>query len=146
MVITGASSGLGLATAKALAETGKWNVIMACRDFLKAEKAAKSAGMNKENYTVIHLDLASLDSVRQFVKNFRQSGMKLDVLVCNAAVYYPTAKEPEYTADGFEMSVGVNHLGHFLLARELLEDLKGSDYPSKRLIIVGSITGTTNLN
>lgn len=146
VVITGASSGLGLATAKALAETGKWNVIMACRDFLKAEKAAKSAGMNKENYTVIHLDLASLDSVRQFVKNFRQSGMKLDVLVCNAAVYYPTAKEPEYTADGFEMSVGVNHLGHFLLARELLEDLKGSDYPSKRLIIIGSITGTSNLN
>lgn len=146
VVITGASSGLGLATAKALAETGKWNVIMACRDFLKAEKAAKSAGMNKENYTVIHLDLASLDSVRQFIKNFRQTGMKLDVLVCNAAVYYPTAKEPEYTADGFEMSVGVNHLGHFLLARELLEDLKGSDYPSKRLIIVGSITGTTNLN
>ncbi|XP_078161667.1 protochlorophyllide reductase-like [Carex rostrata] len=144
VVITGASSGLGLATAKALAETGKWNVIMACRDFLKAEKAAKSAGMNKENYTVIHLDLASLDSVKQFVKNFRQSGMKLDVLVCNAAVYYPTAKEAEYTADGFEMSVGVNHLGHFLLARELLEDLKGSDYPSKRLIIVGSITGNTN--
>lgn len=146
MVITGASSGLGLATAKALAETGKWNVIMACRDFLKAEKAAKSAGMSKENYSVIHLDLASLDSVRQFVQNFRQTGMKLDVLVCNAAVYFPTAKEPSYTADGFEMSVGVNHLGHFLLARELLDDLKGSDYPSKRLIIVGSITGKTKLD
>jgi NAD(P)-dependent dehydrogenase (short-subunit alcohol dehydrogenase family) len=41
------------------------------------------------------------------------------------------------------MSVGVNHLGHFLLARVLLEDLKTSDYPSKRLIIVGSITGTS---
>jgi protochlorophyllide reductase len=145
VVITGASSGLGLATAKALSETGKWHVIMACRDFLKAETAAKSAGINKENYTVIHLDLASLDSVRQFVRNFRQSGMKLDVLVCNAAVYLPTAKEPTYTADGFEMSVGVNHLGHFLLAKELLEDLKESDYPSKRLIIVGSITGKTKL-
>jgi protochlorophyllide reductase len=145
VVITGASSGLGLATAKALSETGKWHVIMACRDFLKAETTAKSAGMNKENYSVIHLDLASLESVRQFVRNFRQSGMKLDVLVCNAAVYLPTAKEPTYTADGFEMSVGVNHLGHFLLARELLEDLKESDYPSKRLIIVGSITGKTKL-
>lgn len=144
VVVTGASSGLGLATAKALAETGKWNVIMACRDFLKAEKAAKSAGMDKENYSIMHLDLASLDSVRQFVDNLKRSGAPLDVLVCNAAVYQPTAGEPSYTADGFEMSVGVNHLGHFLLARLLLDDLKQSDYPSRRLIIVGSITGNTN--
>ncbi|CAA7399091.1 unnamed protein product [Spirodela intermedia] len=144
VIITGASSGLGLATAKALAETGKWHVIMACRDFLKAERAAKSVGMNKENYSVIHLDLASLDSVRQFTDNFRRSGRPLDALVCNAAVYLPTAKEPTFTADGFELSVGTNHLGHFLLARLLLDDLKKSDYPSRRLIIVGSITGNTN--
>ncbi|KAJ1402731.1 Short-chain dehydrogenase/reductase SDR [Sesbania bispinosa] len=144
VVITGASSGLGLATAKALAETGKWHVIMACRDFLKAARAAKSAGMAKENYTIMHLDLASLDSVRQFVDTFRRSGMPLDVLVCNAAVYLPTAKEPRFTAEGFELSVGTNHLGHFLLARLLVEDLNKSDYPSKRMIIVGSITGNTN--
>ncbi|XAR68365.1 Protochlorophyllide reductase [Bertholletia excelsa] len=143
-VITGASSGLGLATAKALAETGQWHIIMACRDFLKAERAAKSAGILKENYTVMHLDLASLDSVRQFVDNFRRSERPLDVLVCNAAVYLPTAKEPTFTAEGFELSVGINHLGHFLLARLMLDDLKQSDYPSKRLIIVGSITGNTN--
>lgn len=142
VIITGASSGLGLAAAKALAETGKWHVIMACRDFLKAERAAKAAGMPKENYTIMHLDLASLDSVRQFVDNFRRSGRPLDVLVNNAAVYFPTAKEPTFTADGFELSVGTNHLGHFLLSNLLLEDLKQSDYPSKRLIIVGSITGT----
>ncbi|KAK7272517.1 hypothetical protein RJT34_29160 [Clitoria ternatea] len=144
VVITGASSGLGLATAKALAETGKWHVIMACRDYLKAARAAKSAGIAKENYTIMHLDLASLDSVRQFVDNFRRSGMPLDVLVCNAAVYLPTAKEATFTAEGFELSVGTNHLGHFLLSRLLLEDLSNSDYPSKRLIIVGSITGNTN--
>ncbi|KAK2651072.1 hypothetical protein Ddye_018561 [Dipteronia dyeriana] len=144
VIVTGASSGLGLATAKALAETGKWHVIMACRNFLKAEKAAKSVGIPKENYTVMHLDLASFDSVRQFVDNFKLSGRPLDVLVCNAAVYLPTAKEPTFTADGFELSVGTNHLGHFLLSRLLLEDLKQSDYPSKRLIIVGSITGNTN--
>ncbi|KAL5571446.1 hypothetical protein UlMin_021043 [Ulmus minor] len=144
VIVTGASSGLGLATAKALAETGKWHVIMACRDFLKAERAAKSAGITKENYTIMHLDLASLDSVRQFVDNFRQSGRPLDVLVCNAAVYQPTAKEPSFSAEGFEISVGTNHLGHFLLSRLLLEDLNKSDYPSKRLIIVGSITGNTN--
>ncbi|CAM8995316.1 unnamed protein product [Rhodiola kirilowii] len=144
VIVTGASSGLGLAAAKSLAETGKWHVIMACRDFLKTERAAKSAGMAKENYTIMHLDLASLDSVRQFVDNFRQSGRALDVLVCNAAVYFPTAKEPNFTAQGFELSVGTNHLGHFLLSRLLLDDLKQSDYPSKRLIIVGSITGNTN--
>ncbi|KAJ9170977.1 hypothetical protein P3X46_019033 [Hevea brasiliensis] len=117
---------------------------MACRNFLKAERAAKSAGIAKENYTVMHLDLASFDSVRQFADNFRRSGMPLDVLVCNAAVYLPTAKEPSFTAEGFELSVGTNHLGHFLLARLLLDDLKKSDYSSKRLIIVGSITGNTN--
>lgn len=144
VVITGASSGLGLATAKALAETGKWHVIMACRDYLKTERAAKSAGIAKENYTIMHLDLSSLDSVKQFVDNFRRSGRPLDALVCNAAVYQPTAKEPSFTADGFELSVGTNHLGHFLLSRLLLDDLKQSDYPSKRLIIVGSITGNTN--
>ncbi|XP_010474993.1 PREDICTED: protochlorophyllide reductase C, chloroplastic [Camelina sativa] len=143
-VITGASSGLGLATAKALADTGKWHVIMACRNFLKAEKAAKSVGMSKEDYTVMHLDLASLESVKQFVDNFRRTEQQLDVLVCNAAVYQPTAKEPSFTAEGFELSVGTNHLGHFLLSRLLLEDLKKSDYPSKRMIIVGSITGNTN--
>ncbi|KAI9186593.1 hypothetical protein LWI28_018888 [Acer negundo] len=144
VVITGASSGLGLATAKAVAETGKWHVIMACRDFLKAERAAKSAGITKENATIMHLDLSSLDSVRQFVDTFKRSGRPLDVLVCNAAVYQPTAKEPSYTAEGFELSVGTNHLGHFLLSRLLLDDLNQSDYPSKRLIIVGSITCNTN--
>ncbi|KAG6385462.1 hypothetical protein SASPL_154297 [Salvia splendens] len=144
VIMTGASSGLGLATAKALAEGGKWHVIMACRDFLKAEKAAKSVGMAKENYTIMHLDLASLDSVRQFVNNFKQTGQPLDVLVCNAAVYQPTTREPSFTAEGFELSVGTNHLGHFLLSRLLFDDLVKSDYPSRRLIIVGSITGNTN--
>lgn len=145
VIITGASSGLGLASAKSLAESGKWHVIMACRDFLKAEKAAKSAGMAKENYTIMHLDLSSLESVRQFVDNFKRSGQPLDVLVCNAAIYQPTAREPSFTADGFELSVGTNHLGHFLLSRLLLDDMQKSDYPSKRLIIVGSITGIAPL-
>lgn len=142
VIITGASSGLGLATAKALADTGNWHIVMACRNFLKAERAAKSVGIDKENYTVMHLDLTSFDSIRQFVDTFQRSDRLLDALVCNAAVYLPTAKEPSYTAEGFELSVGTNHLGHFLLSRLLLDDLTKSDYPSKRLIIVGSITGT----
>ncbi|XP_024374027.1 protochlorophyllide reductase [Physcomitrium patens] len=145
VIITGASSGLGLATAKVLADSGEWHVIMACRDFLKAERAAKSVGMPKENYTVMHCDLSSLNSVKQFVDNFRRSGRPLDVLVCNAAVYLPTAKEPRYTADGFELSVGTNHLGHFLLANLLMEDIQHKENNnSRRVIIVGSITGNTN--
>ncbi|GAB4817461.1 hypothetical protein N2152v2_004507 [Parachlorella kessleri] len=146
-IITGASSGLGLNAANSLSRQG-WHVIMACRDFSKAESAARRLGMPKDSYTVMHLDLAALDSVRQFVNNFKSSGRRLDALVANAAVYLPTAKEPRYTADGFEVSVGTNHLGHFLLCNLLLEDLK--DAPKNnpagqpRMIIVGSITGNTN--
>jgi len=54
----------------------------------------------------MHLDLAALDSVRAFVGAFRSSGRRLDALVCNAAVYLPTAKQPRFTADGFELSTG----------------------------------------
>ncbi|GAQ83896.1 NADPH:protochlorophyllide oxidoreductase [Klebsormidium nitens] len=144
VIITGASSGLGLATAKKLAKSGEWHVILACRDFLKAEKAAKAAGLPKDSYTTLHVDLSSLESVRQFVKHFRATERKLDVLVANAAVYKPTAKEPVFTAEGFELSVGTNHLGHFLLVNLLLEDLEKNREAKPRVIIVGSITGNTN--
>jgi NAD(P)-dependent dehydrogenase (short-subunit alcohol dehydrogenase family) len=116
-IITGASSGLGLNAAAALAKSGDWHVVMACRDFSKAVAAAKRLGFPSGSYTVMHLDLASLDSVRQFVDAFRASGRRIDALVCNAAVYLPTAKEPRYTADGFELSVGTNHLGELRRAR-----------------------------
>lgn len=100
--------------------------------------------MSSDNYTIMNLDLASLESVRQFVDNFRESGRRLDTLVCNAAVYLPTAKEPTFTADGFELSMGTNHLGHFLLANLLIEDLRGSPSGKPRMVIVGSITGNDN--
>jgi protochlorophyllide reductase len=141
-VITGASSGLGLNAAKALVDTGDWHVVMACRDFLKAAKQAKAMGFPAGSYSIIHLDLSALESVNQFVANFRATGMPLDSLICNAAVYCPTSKVPSYTADGFELSVGTNHLGHFLLANLLMKDLQKSDL--KRMIIVGSVTGNTN--
>jgi NAD(P)-dependent dehydrogenase (short-subunit alcohol dehydrogenase family) len=64
------------------------------RDYSKAEKAAKAMGFPPGSYSVMHLDLASLNSVRSFVDAFRASGRRLDALVCNAAVYLPTAKEP----------------------------------------------------
>ncbi len=72
----------------------------------------------------MHLDLASFNSVKDFVKNFRETGMPLDALVCNAAVYLPNDKVPQYTADGFELTLQTNHLSHFLLARMMMEDLE----------------------
>lgn len=140
VIITGASSGVGLQAARALAQTGQWHVVMACRDLPKAEKAAQAVGMSPDRYTILHLDLASLESVRQFVKTFRETGRSLDALVCNAAVYLPLLKEPMRSADGYELSVATNHLGHFLLCNLMLEDLKHSGSKNPRLIILGTVT------
>ena len=139
VIITGASSGVGLHAAKALAQMG-WDVVMACRDLAKSQAAATALEMPKENYTIMLLDLADLASVRQFVQNFRASGKSLNALVCNAAVYLPLLKEPLRSADGYELSVATNHLGHFLLCNLLLEDLKNSPAPAPRLIILGTVT------
>ncbi|ERT05457.1 light-dependent protochlorophyllide reductase [Lyngbya aestuarii BL J] len=139
VVITGASSGVGLQAAKALAKKG-WYVVMACRNLEKTEKAAQAVGIPAGTYTIIPLDLASLESVHQFVKTFRESGKSLDALVCNAAVYLPLEKEPQRSADGYELSVATNHLGHFLLCNLMLEDLKHSATSEPRLIILGTVT------
>ncbi|MBN3868995.1 protochlorophyllide reductase [Nostoc sp. JL33] len=138
VVITGTSSGVGLYAAKALAEKG-WYVVLACRDLAKAQKAAQAVEIPYNSYTSMHIDLGSLESVRQFVKNFRASGKSLDALVCNAAIYMPLLKEPLRSPEGFELSVATNHLGHFLLCNLLLEDLKKSS-SEPRLVILGTVT------
>ena len=138
-VITGASSGVGLHAAKALVNRG-WHIIMACRNLPKTEQAAQSLLMPAGSYTIMQIDLASLDSVREFVRTFRESGRSLDALVCNAAVYLPLEKEPQRSNDGYELSVATNHLGHFLLCNLMLEDLKHSQYSQPRLIILGTVT------
>ncbi|MBF2078010.1 MAG: protochlorophyllide reductase [Synechococcales cyanobacterium T60_A2020_003] len=139
VVITGASSGVGLNAAKALADRG-WYVIMACRNLEKAQNAARSIGMPEDSYMILPLDLASLASVRQFVDKFRATGRSLESLVCNAAVYLPLEKEPLRSEDGYELSVATNHLGHFLLCNLMLEDLKKSPAADKRLVILGTVT------
>ncbi len=141
VVITGASSGVGLHGAKALAKTGQWHVVMACRELLKAKKVAQEVGMAEDSYTVMHLDLASLESVRGFVKTFRESDSRsLEALVCNAAVYLPLLKEPMRSVDGYELSVATNHLGHFLLCNLMLENLRKSPIADKRMVILGTVT------
>lgn len=144
VVITGASSGLGLYCAKTLISTGKYFVVMACRDIKKAKKVAKKNGFDEGSFTVMKLELGSLQSVRDFVKNLKafKSARPLNHLVCNAAVYKPKDPKPAWTDDGFEMSMGVNHLGHFLLVNLLLDDMKKAK--NARICIVGSITGNTN--
>lgn len=146
VVITGASSGVGLQAARALAQRG-WHVVMACRDLSKAETAAQSLGMKADTYTIMKIDLASLESVRQFVKDFRATGKSLDALVCNAAIYMPLLKQPLRSPEGYELSVATNHLGHFLLCNLLLEDLQKSAYVASspkpaepRLVILGTVT------
>lgn len=139
VVVTGASSGVGLYGAKALAQRG-WYVVMACRNLDKAQKAAESVGMQPGSYTLIHIDLGSLESVREFVRVFRARGLSLDALVCNAAIYMPLIKEPLRSPEGYELTVTTNHLGHFLLCNLMLEDLKKSSYRDRRLVILGTVT------
>ena len=139
-IITGASSGVGLYGAKALAEKGNWHVIMACRNIEKAKQAAKELNIPEDSYTVLKIDLADFASVKKFVSDFRATGRNLDALVCNAAVYLPLLKEPLRNPDGYEISVATNHLGHFLLCNLMLEDLKQSSSSQPRLVILGTVT------
>ncbi|EAZ90885.1 protochlorophyllide reductase [Crocosphaera chwakensis] len=143
VIITGASSGVGLYAAKALADRG-WYVVMACRNQPKAHQAAQSVGIPLDSYTVMSIDLGSLDSVRQFVKDFRATGKSLDALVCNAAIYMPLLKEPLRSPEGYELSMTTNHLGHFLLCNLMLQDLKRSPAPEKRVVILGTVTHNPN--
>jgi protochlorophyllide reductase len=142
VIITGASSGVGLYGAKALADRG-WYVVMACRDLAKAESAAKSLGMAPDSYKLMKIDLGDLDSVRQFATTYRSMNLPLTALVCNAAVYLPQLKEPMYSPQGYEISVATNHLGHFLLANLMMENLKQSTAPDRRLVILGTVTANS---
>ena len=148
-IVTGASSGLGLYTTKALVDRGDYHVVMAVRNVAKAEEAARDLGFPADAYTIMELELGDLKSVRAFVKKFRGTAKRsktFQALICNAAVYFPNAIEPTFTKDGFEESVGVTHLGHFLLANLLLTDLVKADDMGidKRLCVVGSVTANTN--
>lgn len=108
-VVTGANSGLGAVAAEALAGAGA-HVVMACRNVAKGEEVAARIGERAE---VRPLDLASLASVREFAEGIGHA----DVLVNNAGVM---AVPRSRTADGFEMQLGTNHLGHFALTGLLL--------------------------
>jgi protochlorophyllide reductase len=142
VLITGASSGVGLFATKALADRG-WHVVMACRDPLKARRAQKALAITDASVTHLQVDLGDLQSVRQLVDGFHATGLPLDALVINAAVYLPRLKEPMRSPQGYELSMATNHLGHFLLIQLLLPDLERSTHPSRRLVVLGTVTANS---
>ena len=134
VLITGANSGLGFQATRVLAGKGA-HVMMAVRDTVKGEKAASDVrgAVPRADLEVMALDLASLASVRQFAGVFAQSHGRLDMLINNAGVM---AIPHRTTADGFEMQIGTNHLGHFALTGLLLPLILTT--PTARIATVSS--------
>jgi NAD(P)-dependent dehydrogenase (short-subunit alcohol dehydrogenase family) len=124
-VVTGANSGLGLVTARELARAGA-RVLMACRNQEKGREAVRAVKVRAPGAEaeLEVLDLASLDSVRGFAERVRARHPALDLLVNNAGVMATPRRE---TADGFELQLGTNHLGHFALTGLLLDRLEGRE-------------------
>jgi len=118
-VVTGANSGIGFETARALALRGA-RVVLACRNLDKAHTAQARILAERPNAItqVLQLDLADLDSVASFADAFTSSYDRLDVLINNAGVM--ALPERRTTKQGFEMQLGVNVLGHFALTGRLL--------------------------
>jgi len=134
-IVTGANSGIGFETTQQLVKQGA-HVVMACRRVEAGKEVAKAFAELKGSHEVIKCDLADLQSVRDFVNNFNSKHSKLDGLACNAGMVNMTGK-PSYTKDGFETTIGVSYLGHFLLTELLLDKLKSST-PS-RFVILSSV-------
>jgi light-dependent protochlorophyllide reductase len=137
VVITGASTGLGLECARAiLADDASWHVVLAVRDAGRGADAVARIGA-PDRCTVLEMDLASLASVRRFADALGGAGLPpLQALVCNAGLQ---TRSDDVTADGVEMTFGVNHLGHFALVQALLDDLVAP----ARIVVVSSGTHDT---
>lgn len=142
VIVTGASSGVGLYATEALVDRG-WQVIMACRDLAKAKAAADGLGIAPDHIVLEHIDLGSQASVRDFAARFAASELPLHALVCNAAVYLPLLKDPARSPEGYEISVATNHFGHFLLSHLLLPRLEPLNGAAPRLITLGTVTANS---
>lgn len=132
--ITGANSGLGQETARAMAAKGA-HVVLAGRDQAKLDEAVAAilATVPKAQLDTITVDLASLESIRAATSRARQRFAKIDLLINNAGVM---ATPFEHTADGFERQFGTNHLGHFALTAELMPLIEAGD--AKRIVNLSS--------
>ncbi|MGF7046745.1 NAD(P)-dependent dehydrogenase (short-subunit alcohol dehydrogenase family) [Paenibacillus sp. DS2015] len=124
VVVTGANSGMGLATTVELARRGA-HVIMVCRSAERGERAKEEAirRSGSKQIELMLCDLGDLESIRQFVVEFEAKYSVLDVIINNAGV---VSLKRQLTVDGFEMHLGTNHLGHFLLTNLLLGALQAA--------------------
>lgn len=149
VIVTGGNSGIGYATALELAKRGA-KVILGCRDNKRGVRAAEKIIKKSKNNSVrhIHLDLASLQSVRAFVEEFKNAEAKLDVLINNAGT---SGIGQDYTEDGIVRDMQINHFGPFLLTLLLVPLLKKSS-PSRIVNLssvlhrFGSIEGLNEMN
>ncbi|MGE0307200.1 MAG: oxidoreductase [Acidimicrobiia bacterium] len=133
-IITGSSGGIGLETARTLARAGA-TVVLANRDAGKCAAAAAHlrASLPPERIELGDLDLASLASVRRFATSVAEAHPQVDLLINNAGVM---AAPLSRTADGFELQLGTNHLGHFLLTNLLLPNVLAA--PGSRIVNLSS--------
>ena len=136
VLITGSSSGLGLAAAKQLAKLGA-EVIMAVRSGIpeRGEEVKKESGYEKVH--MLHVDLSDFDSIKNLVDDVKHQFEKIDILICNAAV---VSKKARKTKHGLEEMFSVNYLAKFALVNRMLkEDLFAKDNGSlPRIIFVSS--------
>lgn len=124
-LITGANSGIGKATAIQLALQGA-HIIMACRNPLKAEEAKKEIiyRSGNEQVDILLVDFAKQEEIRALAAAYQSKYPKLDLLVNNAGLIADKRIE---TAEGYELTFAVNHLGYFLLTNLLIDSLKSAD-------------------
>ena len=134
-VVTGANSGLGLATTRELARRGA-RVIMACRSTDKGESAASDIRRQapEAKLDVRPLDLGSLESIQAFANDFGLEAGRLDLLINNAGIMMTPQQT---THDGFELQLGTNHLGHFALTGLLLDTVQSAE--AGRVVTLSSI-------
>jgi NAD(P)-dependent dehydrogenase (short-subunit alcohol dehydrogenase family) len=119
VIVTGSSSGIGYETARVLANKNA-TVVIAVRNLQKGNAALDKikAGYQNADVRVIELNLADLESIRNFAAEFKSNFSRLDLLINNGGVMMPPYSK---TADGFELQFGTNHLGHFALTGLLLD-------------------------
>lgn len=142
-LITGGNSGLGFETAKYLGSKGA-NLILACRSPEKAEKARASLEHDVTGQVhIVKLDLSDLASIRKASEEIHQRFDRLDALINNAGIMQCPARK---TTDGFEMQVGTNHLGHFLLSGMLLDLVEAAEGRFVTLSSVANRSSALNLD
>jgi len=134
VLITGATSGIGKATALALAKKG-FNIVFIARNLARAVEVKEEiiSVSNNKDVDFLMADLSSLSQVHKCVESFRQKYQSVDLLINNAGICLPYRR---ITEDGFEETFQVNHLSHFLLTNLLLDLLKKA--ASARIINVSS--------